>query len=278
MSYDVSVLIPAFEAEPFLARAIASLRRQDGVAIQAVIAADDDADYLALLAREGIPLDGIVQVRTSRPASGPGLARNAALAAATAPLLATLDADDEYAPGRLAPLLQAARRHGVATGPTVELTGGSETRRGEAPAGADEMTLTELCGLRLPFAPVFRRELAGDGWPDLCHAEDLMFNIELLLAAGGYGFVGGAIYYYHRRQGSLSDSGESLDRSERGYLQILDRLPGLDWPEDFRRTVQEVIAADLEMVRQSRAAGKQQSWRDAWNAWSAGEHLAAKKL
>ena len=271
MAYDVSVLIPAFEAADFIGRAIRSVQWQEGVSVQVVIGADDGTDYLACLAAQDIGIDNIVQCRTAKPQSGPSLARNAALAIADAQVIATLDADDEYAEERLAPLVAAASRHGFATGPTVELESGQTKRIGRPRDSSDRLNLADLCELRMPFAPVFRRELAPRGWPDLSHAEDLVFNIELMLAAGHCAFVDSARYLYHRRRGSLSDSLESLERSERGYLQILSYLDNADWPYEVRRELRTVIQDDLDMVRSARRDNLGQSWRDVWNIRATGQ-------
>ncbi len=271
MPYDVSVLIPAYEAEDFIARAVRSVQLQQGVKIQTVICADDDNDYLALLASQDIACDDIVQGRTARKQSGPALARNEALRIAEAPIVACLDADDEFAGARLAPLVEAARETGLATGPTVELQEGRIVRIGRPSRPSGILSLADLCELRIPFSPVFRREFAGQGWPDLSHAEDLVFNIELMLAAGAYGFVENADYHYHRRRGSLSDSSESLERSERGYLQILSHLDEVNWPSEVTQELRDVIQADLDMVRNARRENAEQSWRDVWARRAAGQ-------
>lgn len=267
MAYDVSVLIPAYDASAFIARAIRSVQRQTGPKVQIVIAADDETDYRAVLAADDIDLADIAFCRTARRQSGPAIARNAALAAADAPILATLDADDEFADGRLAPLVEAARLHGLATGPTVELVAGRQARIGLAQENSDRLDLDELCGLRMPFAPVFQRKIARHGWPDFRHAEDLIFNIGLSVAAGGYPFIQDARYLYHRRKGSLSDSPQSLETAERGYLQILAYLETTDWPAEVNHYVGGIIRADLETVRQAQAdTDAEMTLHDIWLA------------
>ena len=100
MSAAVSVLMPVREAR-WLGEALGTLlaARPDGVEVVLVDDAQDPEDA-AVLAREA---DRHGAVRVPAPEGG-GLARllNAGLASCTAPLIARADADDRYAPDRLA--------------------------------------------------------------------------------------------------------------------------------------------------------------------------------
>lgn len=270
MTYDVSVLIPAYRAEDHIARAAASVLRQEGVTPQIVIAADDGADYLAHLQAQGIDCAPIVQCRTPKPASGCGPARNCAAARAEAPILATLDADDEYCEGRLDRLVRVAQEHGAATGETIELArDGSRRVARPAERGDGRLTLDTIARLRMPFCPVFRQELLGDGWPDLAFAEDMVFNAGLATRARRYTFVEDAGYLYHLRPDSLTEDAHALPRALGGYHQILAYLETVDWPARTRDLVREVIKEDIAMVEAARAKGGT-SWRQAWADWRAG--------
>lgn len=269
MSYDVSILIAAFQTEAFIARAVASSLSQEGVRPQIVIAADDTADYLQVLEAQGIDCTHIVQCRTAKPRSGPAAARNLAATHAQAPILALLDADDEYCPGRLARLLPAAAKHGAATGETIEMSDGETERVGRPSSPRDHLTLDDICRLRMPLAPVFRKELLGDGWPDLAFAEDMVFNAGLATRAERYAFVEEAGYLYHRRSGSLTEDAATLERALRGYREILTYVEGGDWPASARATLREVIEEDIAMVEAARGKKSGGSWRQAWADWRA---------
>lgn len=262
MTYDVSVLIPAHAAGPYIDRAVASVLAQDGVRAQVVIAADDAEDYLALLRAHGVDCSDIICCRTPAPRSGPAVARNLAAACATAPILAALDADDAYCPGRLALLVPAAARHGAATGETIEMFEGERKRIGRPPAGSNSLELQAICGLRIPFSPVFRRELLGEGWPNLAFAEDMVFNFGLALRAERYAFVEGAGYIYNLRHGSLTESEAALERALRGYAQILTFVDEAPWPPDARSLLRRAIREDIAAVEAAQA-GSGASWREA---------------
>jgi glycosyltransferase involved in cell wall biosynthesis len=116
----VSVIIPVYNAAPFLAEAVASVWRQ-GIDPIEVIAIDDGSTDGgdAWLARDG----RIHLLRTSPSHQGPGPARNLGITHAKAPVLAFLDADDLWPAGKLAHQLTVLRDQ-----PAVDISGGM-TRR-----------------------------------------------------------------------------------------------------------------------------------------------------
>jgi len=267
MSYDVCVIIPAYHAEATLPRAVASLTRQGPLAIQTVICADDDRDYAAILAGAGIDGADIVHCRTLRPASGPAQARNTALALAQADIIAPLDADDEFVEGRLPALIGTVGQCGAACGPTVEFCDGVVTRIARPQGAATALTLDDICRLRMPFVPVFRRRLAPEGWPLVSYAEDVVLNVELLTRARSYAFVNEAAYAYHVRQGSLSNDANTLERARQGYAEILAYIARADWPDTARNVLEEVIREDMAMVEAAsgiEASSRAGAWREAW--------------
>jgi glycosyltransferase involved in cell wall biosynthesis len=104
---DISVVLATHNRAALLPRAIASVLAQDGVEFELIIvddaSTDGTRDYLATLA------DPRVRIVTVQSNLGPSGARNRGLAAARAPVVAFLDSDDRYRPGRLvAPLAALA--------------------------------------------------------------------------------------------------------------------------------------------------------------------------
>jgi glycosyltransferase involved in cell wall biosynthesis len=96
-SPPVTVVIPAYNAEDFLAEAIDSVLAQeyDGP-IEVIVVDDGSTDRTAEVA-EGYP-----EVRLFRQANqGPAVARNVAIEAANGEVIALLDSDDLMLPGRL---------------------------------------------------------------------------------------------------------------------------------------------------------------------------------
>jgi glycosyltransferase involved in cell wall biosynthesis len=92
----VSVVIPAFRAEPFIAEALDSVLAQDHEPVEVVVVDDGSPDRSAEIAES-------VGVRCIRREEngGQAAARNTGAAATTGALVSFLDADDLWKPGKL---------------------------------------------------------------------------------------------------------------------------------------------------------------------------------
>ncbi len=97
----VSVLVPARDAERFLAEALGSALAQP-VALELIVCDDGSHDGTAALAASFAARDPRVRVLRLDRARGVVAARNALLASARGRCVAFLDADDAYLPGGLA--------------------------------------------------------------------------------------------------------------------------------------------------------------------------------
>jgi glycosyltransferase involved in cell wall biosynthesis len=263
MRPDVSVIMPAWQAASTVVRAARSALSQTGLAVELVLCADDGLDYAAILPAELRSPDRLTLCRTPAPKSGPSLARNIAVAHARADVIACLDADDAYgSPDRLARLLPMVDRHGVATGPTREIDPATGAVRIARPrAGGSLLPLADICELRMPFSPVYKRERCPSGWPLIDFAEDVILNVDLACTCGTYPFVDGADYVYHLSQGSRSHAPDALTRARAGYLQILDLVAQRDWPPPVRALVHRVFSEDLAAVDRAHATAS--TWRQA---------------
>lgn len=95
----VSVIIPCFNAEKTLARALASIRQQDYPRIEIIAIDDCSIDGTAgLLEKEEVKGVRFLRLPRNRGAAG---ARNAGIAAACGDYVAFLDADDEWLPEKV---------------------------------------------------------------------------------------------------------------------------------------------------------------------------------
>lgn len=93
----ISLIIPAFNAERFLAETIESILAQGIDPIEIVVIDDGSSDATAAVAaRFGHPVRCI-----SQPNSGAPAARNSGLAAAKGEVIGFCDADDSFLPGAL---------------------------------------------------------------------------------------------------------------------------------------------------------------------------------
>jgi len=96
----VSVLLPVRDAVPFLARCLASLRRQSLTDFEVIAVDDGSSDGSSQALDELAARDSRMRV-LHQPASGLVAALNAGLALCRAPLVARMDADDISHPRRL---------------------------------------------------------------------------------------------------------------------------------------------------------------------------------
>lgn len=100
----VAVIIAAYNAADTIPRSVASALAQDAVTEVIVVddCSTDDTAAVALAAAEG---DQRLKVLSQPRNMGPAAARNRAIEASSAAIIAILDADDIFLNGRLAPML-----------------------------------------------------------------------------------------------------------------------------------------------------------------------------
>ena len=100
---DVSVIIPVYNAAPWLAEALESVLGQSAPPRQVIVVDDGSTDHSAAIARRYLPQIQLVQ----QPNAGCAHARNRGVALATGDYLAFLDADDYWTREKLALQLAA---------------------------------------------------------------------------------------------------------------------------------------------------------------------------
>ena len=99
---EYAVVIPALNAERFIARALESVQRQTLRPVEVIVVDDGSTDATASSARSlGA---SVIQLPVS---GGPSRARNTGVRESAAPMIAFLDADDEWLPDHAALILNA---------------------------------------------------------------------------------------------------------------------------------------------------------------------------
>lgn len=142
----LSVVIPSRDCIAYLPGAIASIRAQEVGEVEIVVVDDGSTDGTGAWLADAAKGDPLL-----KPLAGPGrgvaAARNLGIAAASAEIIAFLDADDQYLPGALADRLAL-----MEDDPAITLT------------FADVMSVTPdgaLVGYQFEYWPLFRAFLAG---------------------------------------------------------------------------------------------------------------------
>jgi succinoglycan biosynthesis protein ExoO len=97
--FAISVVMPAWNAQETIARAIHSALDQEGVDLQLLVLDDGSTDNTASIVNS-IKDDRLTYIKLINN-NGPAAARNVGFRAATKDLIAVLDADDYYLPRRL---------------------------------------------------------------------------------------------------------------------------------------------------------------------------------
>lgn len=105
----ISVVVPAFNGEPFIASSIESVLEQTYPNVEFVIVDDGSTDRTIDVV-QGFDPDVRLVVQSN---AGPGAARNRGAAETTGPLLAFLDQDDTWHPERLQRMTAAMARDGA---------------------------------------------------------------------------------------------------------------------------------------------------------------------
>jgi glycosyltransferase involved in cell wall biosynthesis len=102
--FAVSVVVPVFNAAPFLEQAVNSALRQPEVGEVVLVddGSSDDSWLVASALRDAHPARVSLYCHPDRANRGPGESRNLGLRHARCPFVAFLDADDWYLPGYFA--------------------------------------------------------------------------------------------------------------------------------------------------------------------------------
>ena len=211
----VSVIIAAYQAQGFIAEAVASALAQSVREIEIVVAPDEPTDYRFL---EQMDPRVRVLAGVSVP-TGPGFARNRALAAARGRVVALLDADDLLSPNYLAALVPLAEQAGAAFGCTRITDWGGKIVREVAAAGR-EVSFDDFKTAFASFHAVFRRD-ATRAWQSVL-AEDVLFDLETLSLAGGHApFAGDAVYQLRQRPQSMTRGAAFITGIGAGYEKLM---------------------------------------------------------
>jgi glycosyltransferase involved in cell wall biosynthesis len=179
----VSVLIPAYNRERMLRRALESVLAQRPAPAEIIVVDDASTDSTAAVAEEL----GARVIRHEQNA-GEGAARNSAIAAATQPWLALLDSDDEWLPQHLASLWAARGDHVLVAGSALRCQDDPALDRLHGAPGKQPLLLRTPADIVFPENPVpvsagmIRRDvaLAAGGYQPLPHCADFDFLMRCL--------------------------------------------------------------------------------------------------
>lgn len=225
----VSVVIAAFNCAQTIERAVCSAMEQS-VTVEIIIVDDASTDRTWDIINELAAADSRVRIDRCPENSGPSVARNRGIAAATGTWIAILDADDAFLPGRLQRMTMVGERRDadLLCDNLACYDWAAQQIVGSAlPLGVDTVTQVGIeqfiCNAmtgrsRFDYGqlkPVVRRDFLLAHClrypPDLRHGEDFAFIMDCLLADARFTLIGDALYLFTQRIGSISSdlSGQS---------------------------------------------------------------------
>jgi glycosyltransferase involved in cell wall biosynthesis len=225
----VSVIMPAYEAAPYLRTAVDSVLRQTFADLELLIIDDGSSDHTLDVAYACAARDSRVRV-LPQPHAGPGPARNFGFREAAGRLFAFLDSDDEWDDTFLAEHVAV-----LAARPDVDVVIGNAWNRGGKRDGQPSrlmrgeglpITLAEILAdeTSLFIMAVFRREVVetiGGFDPAMFTNEEYEMWIRAALAGFAFTRHMRPLGWYSHRPDSLS---ASETRMLRGILRVLAKV------------------------------------------------------
>lgn len=253
----VSILIPAFQAEPWIRETLVSAFRQTHLPCEVIVVDDGSADETLRVARETqVPAHVHCRIET-QPNRGAAAARNHALRLAQGDYIQFLDADDLIAPDKVERQLDALTQAGpdtIAAGPW----GRFELDPAEAVFTPEDnwRSMSSLDWLKLNFAgrgmmppaawltPRRLIDAAGPWDESLTLNDDGEYFCRVLLAGSTVRFCESALSFYRSNiQGSLSrdTSSEGWDSAFRSQLSCVARILAVDDTHETKRACADLL-------------------------------------
>lgn len=253
-----AVVIPALDAAATIERAIRSALSGVTVETEVIVVDDGSADGTpSIVARLAQSDPRIRMLRTERPRSGAGAARNRAFRAARGTWIALLDADDAFDGDRVGRLIAAAEQAGASVVAddvrwVGEISGGSSLtlfeRRHLEVRAPTRLSLEDILRNDLGLLkPIFHRGLLEAGGlaqdEQVLKTEDFGFLFDLV-AAGGLLLLPGATYHYHRGDApTLSAASPDFWSNSARMTKTLLTRPASEDPKIRRLLLRRLSAA-----------------------------------
>ena len=234
----VSIVVPVYNGERFIAEAIASIRRQGIDSLEIVVVDDGSTDGTTRLLARDFPECRCL----SQPRAGPAAARNAGIAAAHGSLIGFLDSDDTFAEHGLTRLDAA-----LAAAPNADMAMGMVRAMQAVPSCADrpatrfepsgEAVICYNVGSMLVRRAVFERVGVFDA--QYRHCEDVDWFMRAQEAGVSFEMLRDVVLHYRRHDANMSLDGAATALALAKVLKAsLDRRRAL--PGSEKRSLDEV--------------------------------------
>jgi glycosyltransferase involved in cell wall biosynthesis len=268
---NISVVIPCYNAARFLAETLRSVLAQTRPPFEVIVVDDGSVDESAAVAKRfGAPVRVIRQ-----PNQGESAARNRGIDGATGEWVAFLDADDVWAPEKLARQWAAVQgRPEIVCCHSGFYLFGAQTGTPPAPDDVTNKSYEVESLLLTPLVntstALVRRDLPTHFPIWTQYAEDMLYFTELSLH-GGFAYVADALAGYRMhaaQQTKRKDSSVQNLQSRLRWLELNTERLGAERAHALNALIRKQLLEWIDLARWNR------KWETYWNLRRFGESLS----
>lgn len=236
MNPAVSLIVPVYNAEPYLRRCVDSILNQEFRDFELLLVNDGSQDASGAICDIYASMDRRVFV-IHKENSGVSDSRNRAIAQARGTYLQFLDSDDWITPDATKLLVRAAMTHhcDMVIADFYRVVGERVSHKGDIEEDT-VLSREEFAGHMMEnpadfyygviWNKLYRRDLIEKHHlrmnTELNWCEDFMFNLEYILHAETFYALKAPIYYYVKRKGSLVSQNVTIGNAIRMKLRVFE--------------------------------------------------------
>lgn len=212
----ISVIIPVYNVEKYIARCLDSLLRQTYTDFEIIAVNDGSRDNSLEILRSYEKEKGILVIDQEN--RGPAIARNRGISAASGKYIMFIDSDDFVDPDYIETYVTAIENSDfdVVMGGYKKITGEHiDFVRSPNGKGFSKYLVTG------PVAKIYRKDFLINNnilFPDINSSEDVYFNCLVINCGAKIGFVDNTGYYYYFNPASVSNT------AHKGFSENVDIL------------------------------------------------------
>lgn len=236
MNPTVSIIIPVYNAEPYLRRCVESILGQEYMDYELLLIDDGSRDGSGAICDEYSARDARVRV-IHKENEGVSAARNLAIDNAKGTYLQFVDSDDWITPDATKLLVRAAEENGcdLVISDFYRVSGERVSPKGDIEE--DGVLTKEEFAAHMMENPadfyygvlwnkLYRRSIVQEHRlrmnADISWCEDFMFNLEYIRYGERFCALRAPVYYYVKRKGSLVSQGNSLAKTIQMKLTVFE--------------------------------------------------------
>ncbi|MBQ7765092.1 glycosyltransferase family 2 protein [bacterium] len=236
----VSIIIPAYNTEKYIAKCLISLVHQTLKEIEIIIVDDGSTDKTAEIIKKFASNDSRIKV-LSQDNLKQGAARNNGTSLATGEYIGFVDSDDWVDFDFYEKLYNAAKKYNsdIALATNIRIGNGKTKKRLNIKKEEfvvslqDKIDISRQIKNPCPTNKIYRREMLSENkitWPENMYCEDKLFTIQAIYYSNGLVAVPNVNYYYFRNPNStvntkakksLIDSIGDRDKAKKSVVEFL---------------------------------------------------------